>query len=160
MTGPAQIKTTIYVPASIAASLKVVAARTGTTFNAAVVEALRGHLAEQPSELRDDEVSRLGEALARLSERVAALESSNAVDTMAGAGERIPIDAAGIRREAEHIIRKLGRPVPHSEMKSLLEERFYLPGLRPTENLRTILVHPKAPPVFELVRKQGYRIRK
>ncbi|MGO8609446.1 hypothetical protein ACC848_41525, partial [Rhizobium johnstonii] len=85
--------------------LKMLAARSGTTFNAAVVEALTAYLDRMPAEPRGDQVSVLGELIAHLSARVDALGISKSEGTVTSARDRVSIDAAGVRREAERLIR-------------------------------------------------------
>ena len=160
MPRSAQLKTTLYLPIELAKALKALASAAGETVNATVLRALAAYVSgtsKAGAEAADG--SDLREELARLVVRVEALEQKSSIaQTGGGVEERRTIDAPGVRREARDIIRRLGRPVPHGELKSLLEQKYVLPGRRPTENLRTILVHPKARGGFVLLPKQGYAI--
>ncbi|GLS46964.1 hypothetical protein [Methylobacterium brachythecii] len=67
------------------------------------------------------------------------------------------LDVAGVRREAAALIGAQGTPMAHRALLSALTTRFTLPGKDISENLRTILVHPRATG-FVLVKGQGYAL--
>lgn len=160
-------RTMLYIPMGIAAELKVIAARRGCSVNTLLVEASEALvLAYRTGATREDDDPPMagvaaGLALRRdldaLAERLAVLEArvDGRTSVAAPGGERQILDTAGVRREARALIAAQGAPVPHRILLGLLQERFVLPGKNPSENLRTVLVHPKSRG-FRFVRGKGY----
>ncbi|GEP12460.1 hypothetical protein [Methylobacterium gnaphalii] len=78
-------------------------------------------------------------------------------DAAPGSQPRPHLDAAGVRREAAALIEEHGAPMAHRALLTALAARFTLPGQDASENLRTILVHPRAKG-FVLIKGQGYAL--
>jgi hypothetical protein len=172
------LKTTLYLPRSLAGAVKQYGATAGLSVNAIVLEALArllsaetasgtGEGAGGPSPMPDREgtarppappvvdagaIERLRQELARLNERVSRLEQADhRPDHHVASRVERPrpsgtVGAATVRQVMRDVILERGEPIPHREAVRILtvEKGLILPGLDRSENLRTILVHPKA----------------
>ena len=162
-------RTMLYIPADLAAELKALAVRRRCSVNALLVEASEALvLAYRTRTMQEGDDPppagtglEAGLALRRdldgLAERLAVLEAQVHGRTTVAAprGERSILDATGVRREAHALIAAHASPIPHRTLLGLLQARFVLPGRNPSENLRTILVHPKSKG-FVFIQGKGY----
>lgn len=157
----------VTLPADLFVRLRLIAAERRCTINRLLIEACEelvlAHQADAPADaaqidhVSHDLVSALRRDLHDLRARVAALEQQipNRGTVSEMTDERERLDADGVRREARALIQKRGHPIKHSELYEALSQKFVLPGRNPSENLRTILVHPKAKG-FYFTRSEGY----
>jgi hypothetical protein len=168
-----RLRTTLTLETQLATALKLIAAERRCAVNDLIVEAVEALISTYEDQDRGSDSGEtvaiptsahallgLRRDLERLNDRVAMLEGREQGRAAPLAARvqrdtRPHLDAAGVRREATALIRACAAPVPHRQLLELLEDAFVLPGQNTSENLRTILVHPKASG-FKLIRGKGY----
>ncbi|GJE28770.1 MULTISPECIES: hypothetical protein [Methylobacteriaceae] len=171
-------KTTLYVSRSLHRAIKRAALDEGLSLNAFLLAAIEHRLGSgvsaspgssgtpvrRPEERSEASLGTQGDlhaALDQLRDRLAAVEQALArggqSDGPSPAPPRRPLSVAQVRRVVREILLDHGAPLPHRDLVDILlhERKLPLPGRDPSENLRTILVHPKAQG-FRFMRRRGY----
>ena len=176
-------KTTLYLSRSLHHAIKRAALDEGLSLNAFLLAAIEHRLGsvvatpaspahsarssdasvprpERRSEPSPGTQGDLHVVLDQLKERLAAVEQTLArggQPDVPSAPPHRPLSVEQVRRVVREILLDHGAPLPHRDLVDILlhERKLRLPGRDPSENLRTILVHPKAKG-FRFTRQHGY----
>lgn len=169
---PDLAKTTLYLPRALRTAVKRAALDGGMSLNGYVVAALERAVAQRspsdasmpsnpglsPDRRVEPELAALHLTVQALASRLAAVEQTLGTPR-AGAAARAPhpLSVREVRAVVREILVDRKAPIPHRTLLDHLqqERQLVLPGRDPSENLRTILVHPKSVG-FIFLRKRGY----
>lgn len=171
----AMTRTTLYIGRDLRQAAKRGALDTGLSLNAFIIaaiedrvaavrttfgspEAARGRTASHPSATLAQEGD-LHALVRQLTARLSTVEGMLAQDrrTSEPPSPHQPLSVQEVRRAVREILLAHGAPIPHRPLLDILmhERGLALPGRDVSENLRTILVHPRARG-FLFTRARGY----